>query len=114
MVGTTETVGIKLIYNGEYEHHSYKVIDANEYINIKNDAKYPYMYDNTTKQWISTNYEESADATIELSVATKDNCKLDYTMSFNEDFDYVSIYFDGDFMGDYTGYHILEFALQFL
>ena len=86
IVRTTDTGGIKLIYNGE-QKDLYKTIpiEASEYVDIKNDGKYPFSFDEVNKTWTSTNKLDSSSGTIYFKIATAGNYIINYSVSTAED-----------------------------
>ena len=85
IVRTTETGGVKLIYDGEIKknYETTKVLEQSSYINVTNDATYPYKFDDTTKAWISTNKKLVTTGTITFTVDTAGDYFLSYVMSSN-------------------------------
>jgi len=104
IVRTTETGGVKLIYNGVYEHYAFEPIEFTEYINVANDETNPYTYDSTTKNWISTsNHEDYIEATITFSVATVGDYEINYVLSSEFNYDFALFYLDDKLIGEYSG-----------
>ena len=104
MVRTTETGGIKLIYNGELnEQFETTPIESSGYINVTNDATYPYTYDNTTNNWTSTNKTNSKTGTITFSVATPGVYAINYEVSSESGHDKAHFYLDDVELGVYSG-----------
>ncbi len=104
MVRTTSTGGVKLVYNGPYEKYaSSSPIIQTEYINISNDATYPYAYDTSTNKWTSTNKTHSKTGTISFSVAEKGTYTLSYSVSSEANCDKAYFYKDGTQIGVDSG-----------
>ena len=104
MVRTTSTGGVKLIYNGPYEKYaSTSPIIQTEYINISNDASYPYTYDTSTNKWTSTNKTHSKTGTISFSVAESGTYTLSYSVSSEANYDKAIFYKDNVQIGVYSG-----------
>ena len=104
MVRTTSTGGVKLVYNGPYEKYaSSSPIIQTEYINISNDATYPFTYDTSTNKWTSTNKTNSATGTISFSVAESGTYTLSYSVSSEANYDKAIFYKDGTQIGVYSG-----------
>ena len=104
IVRTTETGGIKLIYNGEYEHSVFEPIESSGYINVTNDATYAYTYDSATKNWTSTNNGvDDTESVIKFSVATAGYYAINYVVSSEEGWDYAYFYLDDVELGVYSG-----------
>ena len=104
MVRTTSTGGVKLVYNGPYEKYaSSSPIIQTEYINISNDATYPFTYDTSTNKWISTNKTHSKTGTISFSVAEKGTYTLSYSVSSEANCDKAYFYKDGTQIGVDSG-----------
>ncbi len=82
IVRTTETGGIKMIYNGvQKDDVTTVLIEESEYTNVTNDATYPYTFDNTNKTWTSTNHDHSKTGTITFTVSEPGDYYLNYTVS---------------------------------
>ncbi len=105
IVRTTSTGGVKLIYNGNVieSYSSLNSITSDQYINVSNDATYPYTYDNTNNQWTSTNKTDSKTGTISFSVSEEGNYVLAYTVSSEANYDKAYFYKDGTLLGEYSG-----------
>ena len=96
IVRTTSTGGVKLIYNGipveDYEHVD--TITKDEYINVSNDETYPYVYDDSTNVWTSTNKTNSKTGTISFSVSKPGLYTLLYSVSSEKNYDKAYFYKD--------------------
>ena len=105
MVRTTSTGGVKLIYNGipKDDYDSSIPISQDKYINISNDATYPYTYDISTSKWTSTNKTHSKTGTISFSVAESETYVLSYSVSSEANYDKAYFYKDGTQIGEYSG-----------
>ena len=79
IVRTTETGGVKLIYDGV--PIDFTPIKESSYVNVINDATYPYTFDSTNKTWTSTNKTDSTTGTITFSVDTAGDYVMFYVMS---------------------------------
>ena len=96
IVRTTETGGVKLIYNGTQKVEvQTENIDQSSYANISNDATYPYTFDSTNKTWTSTNHTDSKTGTITFTVLTAGDYYLSYTMSSESGYDKANFYKNG-------------------
>lgn len=102
MVRTTSTGGVKLIYNGTPSASSIP-ISRDEYINVLNDATYPYTYDTSTNKWTSTNKTDSKTGTISFSVEKSGTYILTYSVSSDANYDKAYFYKDGTELGVYSG-----------
>ena len=81
IVRTTETGGVKLIYDGvPKDAHTVIPIEQSSYINVSNDETYPYIFDSTNKTWTSTNNDNSV-GIISFTVDTAGDYVLSYSMS---------------------------------
>jgi len=105
IVRTTETGGIKLIYNGRInEQFDTTPIEGSEYINIVNDVSHAYEYDNSTKTWTSTsNNADETETIITFSVANTGYYALNYVVSSEENYDKAYFYLDNLLLGEYSG-----------
>ncbi len=82
IVRTTDTGGVKMVYNGvQKDIVNTEPINQNEYINVTNDATYPYTFDSTNKTWTSTNHDHSTTGTITFSVKETGDYYLNYSVS---------------------------------
>ena len=82
IVRTTDTGGVKLIYNGAPKTIIESIpLEETQYLNLSNDANYPYTFDSTNKTWTSTNKTNSATGTITFTVAEAGDYILSYTVS---------------------------------
>ena len=96
IVRTTETGGVKLIYNGSpYDVVQTTPIEQSSYANISNDATYPYTFDSTNKTWTSTNHTHSATGTITFTVSSPGDYYLNYTMPSEANYDKANFYKNG-------------------
>ena len=105
IIRTTETGGVKLIYNGvqKDEYESAVNIDQSSYTNVENDATYPYTFDSTTKTWTSTNKTNSATGTITFTVDEAGDYMLSYTMSSEKNYDKALFYKNGTKLEEHSG-----------
>ena len=105
IVRTTETGGVKLIYNGVQKdvYETTVPIEESSYINVTNDATYPYTFDSTTKTWISTNKTNNTTGTITFSVDTAGDYVLSYTMSSEASYDKALFYKNGTKLEEHSG-----------
>ena len=86
IVRTTETGGVKLLYNGnQNDYYESKPIDENEYMNLNNDSNYPFTFESTNKTWKSTNIDENISSTITFSAPSNGNYVLNYDLSMSDD-----------------------------
>ena len=82
MVRTTDTGGIKMIYNGVQKDFSedYTLLSQAEYKNLNNTSSYPYTFDSTKKTWTSTNTGTNS-STISFTVPSNGDYVLNYDIS---------------------------------
>ena len=105
IVRTTETGGVKIVYNGEQRDEvQTSLIEQSSYANISNDATYPYTFDSTSKTWVSTNHTDSATGTITFTVTTAGDYYLSYAVSSEANCDKAKFYKNGTAIGDSNGY----------
>ena len=106
IVRTTETGGVKIVYNGVQKNASndYTLLDKSEYTNLINDVLYPYTFDSVNKTWTSTNTGTNS-STISFTIPSNGNYVLNYDLSMNnlEDWIYVEIFKDDVSQGKFTG-----------
>ena len=105
MVRTTNTGGVKLIYNGKFleKYSQYTPIVQSKYINVSNDQNYPYTYDSATNKWTSINKENESSSQISFSVSESGNYILSYSVSSAISNDVAYFYKDGVEIGAYSG-----------
>ncbi|MDD5865920.1 MAG: hypothetical protein PUD07_05550 [bacterium] len=104
IVRTTDTGGVKLIYNGVQKTDIDTIpLEESQYLNLSNDANYPYTFDSTNKTWTSTNKTNGATGTITFTVAEAGDYILTYTVSSEANFDKAIFYKDGTELGTYSG-----------
>ena len=83
IVRTTETGGVKMVYNGTLidTPSSVTPLEESQYVNVTNDATYPYTFDSTNKTWTSTNHDNDKTGTITFTVSEPGDYYLNYTVS---------------------------------
>ena len=104
MVRTTDTGGVKLIYNGiqKYVSDDYTLLNQSEYANLTYDA---YTYDEINKTWTSTNTGTNS-STISFTAPSNGDYVINYDLSIYEyslDNINVEIFKDDVSQGKYTG-----------
>ena len=106
IVRTTETGGVKIVYNGVQKdfYESTLLLNESEYVNLTNDANYPYTFDSTNKTWTSTNTGTNS-STVTFIAPSNGNYVLNYDldMSSSLDYIYVEIFNDNVSQGKFTG-----------
>ena len=106
IVRTTDTGGIKMIYNGVQKDFTedYTLLNQTEYKNLNNTSTYPYTFDSTNKTWTSTNTGTNS-STISFTTSSSGDYVLNYDVSmYNwENYIYVEIFKDNVSQGKYTG-----------
>ena len=110
IVRTTETGGVKIVYNGKQKDVSddYTLLSENEYNNLNNGANYPYTFDSTTKTWSSTNTGTNS-STITFTAPSSGNYVLNYDLSiyqYSPSNIYVEIFKDDVSLGKFTGVNL--------
>ena len=105
IVRTTDTGGVKMIYNGVQKAvpSSIIILEKSEYASVSNDATYPYTFDSTNKTWTSTNKTNSATGSISFSVSTAGDYYLSYTMSSEANYDKAYFYKNGTALENHSG-----------
>ena len=80
IVRTTDTGGVKLLYNGSPKnlYQSNIKLEESSYTNITNDSNYPYTFDNTNKFWTNNTIIKDSYASISFSV----NVAGDYILQY--------------------------------
>ena len=105
IVRTTETGGVKIVYNGvQKDEVQLSPLEQSYYTNINNDATYPYTFDSTSKTWVSTNKDNSKTGTITFTVATVGDYYLSYEVSSETKYDKAKFYKNGNPLGNSDGY----------
>ena len=97
MVRTTETDGVKLIYNGEYEKKVYDPITKDKYnVTTNTPTGTPFTFDESTKKWTSgIAGVDSGENTIEFTVTEAGDYVLNYEVSSEANYDKGSFYKNG-------------------
>ena len=104
IVRTTETGGVKIVYNGIQKdvYETFEKVNSNEYTIVSNDATYPYTFDSTNKVWKSNILDDSGngtDYTIELSPTQDGSYLFNVNMHNESGDDYVELYLNDDYIG---------------
>ncbi|MDY4544641.1 MAG: hypothetical protein SPE00_04945 [Bacilli bacterium] len=104
IVRTTETGGVKIVYNGVQKdvYESYEKINSNEYTIVSNDETYPYTFDSTNKVWKSNILDNSGngtDYTIELSPTQDGSYVFNINMHNESGDDTVELYLNDNSIG---------------
>ena len=106
IVRTTDTGGVKIVYNGVQKDASenYTLLNQLEYNNLNNDASYPYTYDETNKTWTSTNTGTNS-STISFTAPSNGDYVINYDLSMYNDINYINveIFKDDVSQGKFTG-----------
>ena len=106
IVRTTDTGGIKMIYNGvqKYFTEDYTLLNQTEYKNLNNTSTYPYTFDSTNKTWTSTNTGTNS-STISFTAPSSGNYVLNYDLSLSDYYEkiYVEIFKDNVSQVKHTG-----------
>ncbi len=98
MVITTETGGVKLIYNGSpKEVFETEPIEENQYVVSTNTPEdKPFTFDSSTKEWVSgIAGVNSTTNTIEFTVTEAGNYVLNYTVDSEASYDKGNFYLNG-------------------
>ena len=100
IVRTTDTGGVKMVYNGVPKNIvNTEPINQDKYINVTNDATYPYTFDETNKTWTSTNHTDGKTGTITFSVKETGDYYLNYSVSSESNYDKAYFYKNGNIVG---------------
>ncbi len=101
IVRTTDTGGIKMIYNGVPELENTPLVSG-EYTNINNDTSNPFTFDSTNNIWSNSN--ATATATISFNVSETGVYILNYSItSKGQAPSYFNIFIDGTDKGRFSG-----------
>ena len=105
IVRTTDTGGVKMIYNGFPTTDDYTLLNQSEYTNLSNDTSYPYTYDETNKTWTSTNTTGANSSTISFTVSSSGDYVINYDLSIynSENYENVEIFKNDVSQGKFTG-----------
>ena len=104
MIRTTDTGGVKLIYNGTVkEGVEITPISESEYNVTSNDESYPYTYDSSANTWTSTMHTDSSSGTIIFKINKEGTYYLNYTVSSEKSYDKATFYKNGTQIGQYSG-----------
>ena len=104
IVRTTETGGVKIVYNGVPKdvYESYEKFNSIEYTIVSNDATYPYTFDSTNKVWKSNILDDSGngtDYTIKFSPTQDGSYLFNINMHNESEDDYVELYLNDNDIG---------------
>ena len=104
IVRTTETGGVKIVYNGVQKnvYENYEKFNSNEYTIVSNDATYPYTFDSTNKVWKSNILDDSGNGTdyiIELSPTQDGSYLFNINMHNESQEDFVELYLNDNLFG---------------
>ena len=104
IIRTTETGGVKLIYNGVQKdgYNSYQNLEESDYTIITNDTTYPYVFDNTNKVWKSNNTDDSGNGNeniIEISVKSSGSYQLNILINNESGDDIMELYLNDNYIG---------------
>ena len=106
IVRTTDTGGVKMIYNGVQKDFTedYTLLNQTEYKNLNNTSTYPYTFDSTNKTWTSTN-KWSNSSSISFTVPSNGDYVLNYDLSMYDYYEnmYVEIFKDDVVQRRYSG-----------
>ena len=104
MIRTTDTGGVKLIYNGTVkEEVEITPISESEYNVTSNDESYPYTYDSSANTWTSTMHTDSSSGTIIFKINKEGTYYLNYAVSSEKNYDKATFYKNGTQIGQYSG-----------
>lgn len=105
IVRTTETGGVKLIYNGELRdaYENFTAIASTKYSNVTNSSSKPFSFNSSTLKWTSTNKTHNSNSTIKFSVATAGSYILNYEVSSEKNYDKAYFYKDGNLLATISG-----------
>ena len=105
IVRTTDTGGIKIIYNGTQKttYESMEKINQSSYTSVNNDATYPYTFDTASQTWTSTNHNDSTTGTITFKLNGAGNYILNYKVSSETNYDKAKIYKDNTLLKTTSG-----------
>ncbi len=97
MVRTTETDGVKLLYNGIYGKKIYEAITRDKYsVTTNTPTETPFTIDDSTKKWTSgIAGVNSGENTIEFTVTEAGDYVLNYEVSSEANWDKGSFYKNG-------------------
>ncbi len=109
-VRTTETGGVKLIYNGMSDRIVYyknNTVLSDTDITYTNDATYPYTYDSTTKKWTSGNAGISRKTgRFRFSVKETGTYSINYDVSCESKYDYAYVHINDSLVKITSGEHV--------
>ena len=103
IVRTTETGGVKIVYNGvPKDVYKSEKCNLNEFTIVSNDATYPYTFDSTNKVWKSNILDDSGNGTgytIELSPTQDGSYLFNINMHNESEEDVVELYLNDNYIG---------------
>lgn len=105
IVRTTDTGGVKLIYNGKQKDFIKTTpVEQSLYTNITNDETHPFTFDTASKTWKSaSDIYRNTSGTISFSVATAGDYYITYEMSSSANSTYSHFYKNGTELEAHSG-----------
>lgn len=105
MVRTTDTGGVKLIYNGTPNNGITvsSAITGTQYLNVSNTSASTFTFNSSTMKWTSTNKSHNSKNTVSFNLATAGNYVISYTISSETNYDWAWFYKNGTLLHKTSG-----------
>lgn len=98
IVRTTETGGVKLIYDGELTPNtidaSYKIVERDKY-SVTNDETWPFVYDSTNGTWKSNISDYDVDVLAKFGSFEEGYYKIEINVHDDSNYDEAYVFLDG-------------------
>ena len=92
IVRTTETGGVKIVYNGvQKDVINTDTLNENDYTITSNDASFPFTFNNTKNVWENTNTENYSSGSIKFRVNDSGNYYLSFSETSAGAGDYIAV-----------------------
>ena len=117
LAGTTQGTGEVVSETTTIDNSTFTAgakLEQNGYSVSSNDATYPFEWDDTNKNWTSTNHTDSATATFIFNVSTASNYQVCYKQSSERNYDYTIFYKDNTQIKSLKGISNSDFECYYL
>ena len=117
LAGTTQGTGQVVNETATIDKSSFTAgakLEQSGYSVSRNDATYPFEWDNTNKTWTSTNHTDYDTATFIFNVATAGNYQVCYKQSSEQNYDYTIFYKDNTPIKSLEGISNSDFECYYL
>lgn len=102
MVRTTETGGVKMIYNGVPNNENTPV-SGTEYVNVINNSSTPFEFNSLTLRWTSKNKSHYSTSSVIFNIVTSGSYVIKYDVSSENNYDWAWFYKNGTLLKKVSG-----------